>query len=445
MILNIIRQTITEYNLFDKGDKVLIGLSGGADSVCLTHALWRLKEELGIELYTAHLNHGIRGAEALRDERFACEFSDKLGIRCFTKTVKIPEISSKTGESEESTGRKIRYSFFDELCKAYSIDKIATAHNKNDSAETIIMNFMRGSALAGLCGIPCKRGNITRPLINVRREDIETYCKENSLEHVTDSTNLTDDYTRNKIRHILIPLIRKEFNPNFINTVTDNSQMIYEDSAYIDSLADKVFTNAVENDEIQISKLLPLNISIARRVIRRMLKNVYGGLNNISSVYIDDILKLCEKHTGKSINLPDGVTARSEYGRLIISRDESTGAKAFEYKIKCGETVSIREINKSVTVLPADKRIKDGSIYLGCEGTEEIVVRNRRCGDKFFPYGMEGSKKIKEFFIDKKIPKKDRDLIPIVEINGKIASVGDRIDRNFIFRSNGIKIEFTDI
>ena len=154
MILNKIKQTLTEYNMINEGDSIIVGLSGGADSVCLTHSLWSLKDELGIRLYTAHLNHGIRGDEALRDECFVRDFSEKLGIRCFVKNADIPKIANESGCSEETVGRRIRYEFFKELCEKYDIKKIATAHNKNDNAETLVMNFMRGSGIGGLCGIP---------------------------------------------------------------------------------------------------------------------------------------------------------------------------------------------------------------------------------------------------------------------------------------------------
>ena len=420
MVLKKIRQTLAEYNMIDKGGSVLIGLSGGADSVCLTHALWQLKDELGIKLYTAHLNHGIRGNEAQRDEVFARVFSEKLGIECFVKNADIPAIAGKTGDSEETAGRKIRYEFFLELCKKYNISKIATAHNKNDNAETLLMNFMRGSSTGGLCGIPYTRGNIIRPILNVSREEIEQYCAKNGLDYVTDSTNLKDDYTRNKIRHKLIPFIQREFNSNFVNTVSDNC------------------------GAVSVRQLKEQPAALRRRIVRYMLKDVYKELCDISSGYVSDILALTAKQSGTKIQLADNVTARIEYGKLIIERDMAL-SQSFCYEFRCGETGEIPEIQKKVSISQTDKRKKDGAVYLSCGAQDKIVIRSRCNGDKFYPDGMTGSKKVKDYFINEKIPKEKRNSVPIIEINGTVAAVGRRVDRNFLFKDSGIRIEFSNL
>ncbi|MBQ8301108.1 MAG: tRNA lysidine(34) synthetase TilS [Clostridia bacterium] len=445
MVLNIIRQTISEYRLLNKGDKVLIGLSGGADSVCLTYALCALKEELGIEIAAAHLNHGIRGEEALRDEVFAQRFSATLGIKCHIRTADIPHIAQQNEISEETAGRNARYEFFDELCKEFGYTKIATAHNKNDNAETILMNFMRGSGITGLCGIPFSRDNIIRPIINVSRYDIEKYCNENNLEYVTDSTNLTDEYTRNKVRNVLIPLIQKEFNSNFINTITDNSMLIKADCEYIEKQALETYRKIVKNSSVEISELLSSDISISRRVIRLMLKNIYGSLDGISAGYINDVLSILSKQSGTSINLVDNVIARIEYGKLIIERISGNNTVTFEYEFSCDDERYISEIGKNVVISKVDTRNKDSAVYIGTDYDKKIIIRNRRSGDKFYPFGMNGSKKVKEYFIDKKIPKDKRGLVPIIEIDGNIAAVGDRVDKRFMFKNSGIRIEFKEI
>ncbi|MGN0108052.1 MAG: tRNA lysidine(34) synthetase TilS [Hominilimicola sp.] len=444
MVLNKIKQALTEYNMIDKGDSVLVGLSGGADSVCLTHALWTLKDELGIKLYTAHLNHGIRGNEAARDEGFAKTFSEKFGIECFVKTADIPKTAQETGCSEEAAGRKIRYEFFSELCEKYKINRIATAHNKNDNAETLLMNFMRGSSTGGLCGIPYKRGSIIRPILNVSREEIEQYCAENNLDYVTDSTNLTDDYTRNKIRHKLIPFIKKEFNANFVNTSVDNSVLIKEDNDYLEENAFKAYSQLVNDGTVMIQQLMFQPIALRRRIVRYMLKDVYTELNDISSGYVSDILALTKKQSGTKIQLADNVTARNEYGKLIIERDMAL-SEPFCYEFYCGEKREIPEIQKTAVISWTDKRIKDGAIYLSCGVRDKIVIRSRCSGDKFQPAGMTGSKKIKDYFINEKIPKEKRNSIPIIEINGVIAAVGRRVDRNFLFKDSGIRIEFSNL
>ena len=202
-VINKVKQTIKRYDLIKEGDSVLVGLSGGADSVALCHIL----HTMGINIVAAHLNHNIRGEEAKRDEEFAKTFAKKLGVRFVSKSVNVRELAKNTGMSDEMAGREARYAFFDDVCKSYGLTKIATAHNRNDRAETILMNLMRGSTMSGLSGIPYKRDNIIRPILDLTRAEIESYCDSMGLLYVTDSTNAADDYTRNKIRHKLLPLI----------------------------------------------------------------------------------------------------------------------------------------------------------------------------------------------------------------------------------------------
>lgn len=443
MVLDIIKKTLREYNLINKGDSVLVGLSGGADSVCLTHALWSLKDEFDMELYTAHINHGIRGEEANRDELFAENFSEKLGIKCFVLNVDIPEIAKDTNVSEETAGRNVRYKFFNELCKTHNINKVATAHNRNDNAETLLMNFMRGSTTNGLCGIPYIRENIIRPILNVSRDDIEQYCSDNGLEYMTDSTNLTEEYTRNKIRHTLLPYIQKEFNESFIKTVTENACLIKDDSDYLDIIAEDFYKKHVKNCTVEIKNIKTTNIAVKRRVVRYMLRDIYNGLNDISSKYVSDILSLADKTSGRQINLPNGIIAKNEYGKIILEHIIEE-IQQYEVSINIGETLAISELNKKVCVSKTNTRSKDGAIYISSDNFDKIIVRSRRNGDKFQPMGMNGTKKLKEYFIDKKIPKDKRNGVPIIEINGKIAAVGNRIDKCFEFKDKGIKIEIFD-
>ena len=367
----------------------------------------------------------------------------KLGIECFVLNADIPQIAKDTNVSEETAGRNVRYNFFNKLCEKYDINKVATAHNRNDNAETLLMNFMRGSTTNGLCGIPYVRGNIIRPILNVSRDEIEKYCSDNRLEYMTDSTNLTEDYTRNKIRHTLLPYIQKEFNTSFIKTVTENACLIKDDSDYLDGIAEDFYKHHIRNCAVNIEDLNNTDIAIKRRVLRLMLRDIYNGLNDISSTYVADILSLADKSSGRQINLPYGIVAKNEYGKIILEHEKKE-TQPFEVSINIGETVFISELDKKISVSETDMRNKDGAIYLSCDKTDKIIVRNRRNGDKFQPMGMNGTKKLKEYFIDKKIPKDKRNSVPIIEINGEIAAVGNRIDKRFAFKDKGIKIEFYD-
>lgn len=439
MLFDKIKKTIKENKLIQQGDSVLVGLSGGADSVCLTHLLKRASEEMGFSIQTAHLNHGIRGDEALRDERFAAEFSRNLGLKCSVKSVNIPEFAKKRGISEELAGREARYAFFKELSKQEGFNKIATAHNRNDNAETIAMHFIRGSSLNGLCGIPYKRDNIIRPLLDITRDEIEEYCRCHNLEFVTDSTNDENDYTRNKIRHFLIPLIEKEFNPNFINTVSKNAGIIKADEEYISEAADKIYSEKVKNHRIDISALLSCRKSVRSRVIRKMISDIIG-ISDISLDYIDDITELCRaSKSGSGIDLPRGVSAKIEYGKLVI--DKRREFKSYEYDLKCGCEVFVKEYGIAVRAEFADKRENDGAQYFSNVNTENMKIRCRRDGDRFFPAGMKGSKKLKDYFIDEKIPADERKRLPLITFDGEIGYiVGKRRDERFKFTGRGIKI-----
>ena len=443
MILNTIKKTIADYGLLHGGESVLVGLSGGADSVCLTHALCALRDELDITVSAAHINHGIRGVEADRDEEFARQFAMSLGIEFYSVRLDIPAKAKENGVSEETAGRNARYAFFNEICRKYGIDKIATAHNKNDNAETVVMNFMRGGTIKGLGGIPRMRDNIIRPLLDMSRDEIERYCSENELEYVTDSTNLSCNYTRNKVRNILIPLIEREFNASFTETVTENAVLAAEDSAYIDKTARAEYERIVTNGRAEIKELMSLDAAIRRRVVYYMLSETSGTRSDIGSAYVKSVLSLLQKTSGASVDLPYGIRARNEYGFLVTEK-RTDETEPFEYTLTAGENY-IRELSMTVTVSPADKRERDGAVYLSANEDDKIVIRSRRAGDVFYPCGMTGSKKVKEYFINEKIPRHMRPLVPIIEINGVIAAVGERVDRRFLFADKGIKIEFSDI
>lgn len=432
-MLNKVKKTIEKYGLLTQGDGVLIGLSGGADSVCLTHILYRLQDDLGIKLYTAHLNHSLRGERADGDERFALSFSQGLGIECISEKNDVKSYAKKHGVSEEMAGRELRYAFFERVSKNYGLKKIATAHNKNDNAETILMNFMRGGGLSGLCGIPFKRDNIIRPLLEVSREEIEGYCRDNGLDYVTDSTNNETVYTRNKIRLELIPKIQKEFNPAFIQTVTKNALLMSEELDFIGEKTDEAYEN-VSDGAILIEELNKLHIAIKRRLIIKMMKSAM--IKDISAQYVESVIELADKgQSGSSVNLPCGNTARIEYGKLIIGKNDIELAP-FEYDIPLNEEIYISELGITVKA----EFCEGADVFAGGEASK-ITVRNKRDGDYFYPVGMDGRKKLKNYFIDEKIPRHERSKTAVLTINDEIAwIIGKRRDRRFEACGRGIKI-----
>ena len=353
----------------------------------------------------------------------------------------VSEYAAKNGISEELAGRELRYAFFDEFLQENGFDKIATAHNRNDNAETILMNFMRGSGIKGLCGIPYKRGNVIRPLLDITRGEIEEYCAKNGLEYVSDSTNAEKIYTRNKIRLELIPEIEAEFNPNFINTVTENANLVKADAEFIETAAKAEYEKNVCDNRIEIKYLLLQPFAVSSRIILEMVRSAAGNISNFPSSFVYKIIELAKKgKSGSSIELPGGIGAFVEYKKLYIGKNTETGE--FEYPIRIGETAYIKEIGKTVRAEYVTEK-NGGGFYFAADKNDEITIRNRRDGDIFFPTGMDGRKKVKDLFIDMKLTRTERSRAAIVTINGEIAGIiGKRYDKRFIFLQKGVKITF---
>lgn len=439
LMIDKIKNTMRSCDIFPK-KAVLIGLSGGADSVALTDVMHKLSQEYGFRVYAAHINHGLREDKAIRDEKFSAELCDKLGIRLFIKRADIRKYSKEHGISEEMAGREVRYGFFAELMDKYGIEYTATAHHKNDNAETLLMNFMRGSTGGGLCGIPYKRDRYIRPLLDVKRSEIEKYCSINGLSYVTDETNLDTVYTRNKIRNILIPEIEERFNPNFVDTVTANANLIRDDEDFLDSVAQTEYLRIVTGGGADIAELVKLHKAVTRRIIRKMIADKVS-VTDISSKTVDGIYDICKKGTtGLSYCIVRNIIARCEYGKLIMEENGEEYGE-FSYTLPIGEEIYIPQLGYSVLAEYALKRESDNAQYFKAGADCEITVTNRRKGDKFQPAGMCGHKLVKDYMVNEKIPKKDRSRTGILRINGEIAwIIGYRRDDRFKFEKTGIKI-----
>lgn len=422
-IIQTVKNTISEHDLISRGDRILVGLSGGSDSVTLLYILCEIADLFNLSVSAAHINHCLRPT-ANRDMEFCKRLCDELHIELHCLTADIKAGAKKASESEELYARSVRYDFFNTI----PCDKIATAHNKNDNAETILFNFMRGAASNGLSGIPYKRGKIIRPLLDVKKDEILSYCEKKCHAYMTDETNFTDIYTRNKIRLSLLPEIERNFNAGFVNTVTANAVLMREDTEYLNKCADDIYKG-----KIFIQDFKKLDPAPARRVLQLHYKKYAHSENNLPIRYIDEMIKLINNCiTGQKIDLPGGFEAILKYDELIISKKRNK--IDFSYKIHTNELLKIPEIGKAVLIIPS----KGGGIFL--DNTENLIVRNRKNGDIFFPTGMNGRKKLSDYFTDKKIPLSKRDEIPLLMQNEQIISViGFRNDRRF---SEKGKIEY---
>lgn len=305
-------ETIRKYNLIEDGDKIVLGVSGGPDSICMLDNLREVKEEqiIEFEIYVAHINHMIR-EEAIDDEKYVQEYCKKYNIECFVKKADVQKIASEKKIGTEEAGRKVRYDFFEEVLQKTESNKIAIAHNKNDKIETIIMHLLRGSGLSGLKGIePIRDNKYIRPLLECERTEIEQYCEDKKLNPRIDKTNFETEYTRNKIRNIVIPYIKKEFNPNIIQTLSRLSDLVADESNYIELQTQKAFEKiliAKEKEQITLN-LKEFNKQdkvIKNRLILYTTKELMGSTQGIEKIHIEDIIKLCQNNVGNKFLTPN--------------------------------------------------------------------------------------------------------------------------------------------
>lgn len=319
---NKVLETIKKYKLIDTNDKIVIGVSGGPDSICLLHILNELKTELNIEIFVAHINHMIR-KEAEEETTYVENFCKHLGIQCFTKRIDIISKSKQEKIGVEESGRLARYSFFEEVLNSVQANKIATAHNANDNAETVLMNIFRGAGTSGLKGIePIRNNKFIRPIIECERTEIEQYCEENNLQPKIDKSNFENVYTRNKIRNIFIPQIKEEFNSNIIMSLNRLSKIASEENEFLQKYCKSILENELiieqslvkmeeqgkEENQILVldmKKFNNLDTVLKNRIILLSIEKVLGNVQGIEKIHIDDIVKMCAKNIGNKYLMPN--------------------------------------------------------------------------------------------------------------------------------------------
>ena len=306
-----ILEIIKKYNLIENGDKIVVGVSGGPDSITLLNILKNIKENkyINFEIIVCHINHMIR-QEAIEDEEYVKKYCKDNNIKCYVKKIEVEKMAETQKIGTEEAGRKARYEFFNEILEKTNSNKIATAHTANDNAETVLMNIIRGSGTAGLKGIEIKRDNLIRPLIESTREEIENYCTKNSLNPRIDKTNFENIYTRNKIRNMLIPYIKENFNPNIIDSINRLSDLSKQENAYLDKVTQKVYNQLLieeKNGEI-ILDLKAFNsqeLVIKNRLVLYTINKVLGTRSGIEKKNIEDIIKLCSNNIGNKFLIPN--------------------------------------------------------------------------------------------------------------------------------------------
>lgn len=305
--------TIIKYGLIENDDKLVLGVSGGPDSISMLNILNEIREDnqigLKFEIVVAHINHMIR-LEAKDDEEYVRRFCKEKNIQFYSKSIDVKKLANTSKIGTEEAGRNVRYQFFNDILKKTGSNKISIAHNKNDNAETVIMNIMRGSGISGLKGIEAKRGIYIRPLIECEREEIEKYCEEKNLNPRIDKTNFENEYTRNKVRNIVIPYVKREFNPNIINTLERLSNLVKEEEQYIEKQVEDNYKKLLIKESVEeiILDLKLFNSEekvIKSRVLLYIITRLFGNYNGIEKVHIEDIIKLCSNNIGNKYLMPN--------------------------------------------------------------------------------------------------------------------------------------------
>lgn len=415
-----IRSYIEKYQMIAEGDTVIAGVSGGADSVCLLLVLLELQREISFEIRAVHVEHGIRGAESREDAAFVKELCQSKEIPFIQYDYDVPRIAKEQGMSEEEAGRMLRYGAFEKEAEKYLQGKISVAHNQNDNAETILHHLIRGSHLRGLTGIPPVRGKIIRPLLCISREEIEAYLQEKNQNYRTDATNFETIYTRNRIRHEVLPVL-KDINPSAVSHVVRTAEALRETQEYLDMQAGALTEQTVhfEGNEawIETEKLKPVPNLLRNQVLYQSLVKLASFRKDIAEVHITDLWKLSGRQVGKSICLPYGLIAVREYEGIRIRADMA------ECIQKNGETAEMPLMESTqfrCRIFEKDAKIQDFpkkkyTKWLDYDKIKgNLFVRKRKPGDYFFLEEQGHVKKLKQYFVDEKIPREQREQILLV-------------------------------
>ena len=432
-------QTILKHSLLNQGDTVLVGLSGGPDSVSLLLVLHAIREKYGLSIHAVYINHNLRPDEIPSEIVFCERLCEGLGAGFVLKTIEPGLYAKEHGMNLQEAARELRYRVFEEAGLEVRADKVALAHNADDQAETMLMRIVRGSGPAGLAGIPVRRGNIIRPLIEAGREDIERFLEDRNVAALTDSSNLRQDYFRNMIRLRLMPVL-KQANPNLLNSISQTMEILRDEERYFEILVTKTLMKLISRKtdrriELFLSPMEGMDTVILRRVLRRAV-NETEGLRAISFAHIEGIISLIKDgENGDRIVLPRNIRAIKEYALLVMTSEAPF--RMAEYLLPVpGEAVIVGTGLVLTAALEENSAgFGDGkmSVLLDAEKMRTpLTVRPRKPGDYFYPLGFGKKKKLQDFFVDLKVPRDERDSVPIVCSGDDLVWVaGCRADERF--------------
>lgn len=453
-----IEKFIQKYHMLTCGDRVIAGVSGGADSVCLFLVLLELREKIGFDLITVHVHHGIRGEAADQDQQFVEALCEQHRIPLEIFRVNLESIAKKRKQSLEEAGRMVRREAFDSVCKKYGGNKIALAHHQNDNAETLLWNLSRGTGLDGLGGIRPVNGKFIRPLLCMNRKEIEEYLAKRKQSYCIDETNAGTDYTRNKLRHLVLPILEEQVNSAAVRHMNETMEQIWELQEYMQEQVEAAYQECVQEHfekacwiQIQQKSFETFPELIKKMVIRKGMEQVGGKKRDLSHKHVDVMMELMNKQVGRTLDLPYEMHAKRNYEGIRLEKQRtylSGEEKKAEIMQECmselnipGETIlADRNLKLRCKILekPKNLSIKDipQKIYTKWFDygiiKSSLYIRTRQAGDTIVIDEKGHQKKLKNWFVDEKIPKEVRDSQLLLAENNEILWVlGHRMSQAY--------------
>ena len=418
-MINKVKNAIQKHGMLRKGERVIVAISGGPDSIALLKVLAMISEEYDLALVTAHLNHGLR-READDEEQFVRRISREMGIIVESAKADINSLKKGTGRSLEDIGREVRYRFLSEAAGKHNAHAIALGHTLNDQIETVLMNFLRGSGTEGLKGmLPARDSLYIRPLLSISRKEILSFIEFHTLQYVTDASNTENLYLRNRIRHTLMPQLKK-YNPNLGKSLNNMAEIMRLEDDYMKTIAHAIISEwniVMGRDEIMISvtALRKYHEAVKNRIVKEMLRQLTPNGQGIGYAHIKAVMDLCiSDHPSGYLHLPHSIVVRREYDSLVLSKGKQSGMcgkqEEIFYGVAIPGSVHVVELGKTLQF----EFVKDhGRIYTGGQNAvfmdydgivAPVIIRTVKPGDRIQPLGMQGTKKIKSYFIDEKVP-----------------------------------------
>lgn len=424
-MLTAIRRWIDRHQLIRQGDKIVVACSGGPDSLALLHILTRLRTSYQMELKAAYLNHMFR-PEAAAEAQFVSDMAASWGVDCEHTAIDVPAYIAETGLSTQEAARIVRYRFLYRIAEEWGCAKIATGHHRDDQAETVLLHLLRGAGGAGIGGMRPINGPIIRPLLPISRQEIEDYCRENRLEPVQDSSNWKTDYLRNRIRLELIPMLEKDYNPSLRESLWRSAQIIGDEQEAIVAAAREQWSQAVSESKghlsLAIAALTRLSTAVQRQLLRLLIEKKQGHVRGIQFVHVENLIEVARDGVvGTVLELPGGLRVERSYTELVFRHvaelptavQQPLGEITLTVpgRVVCGDWVITAELTdkRGIDSLSYRQALLDWEVL-----TPPLRIRARTPGDRIAPLGLAGNKKLKDIFIDAKVPQQERDAIPLV-------------------------------